>query len=122
VLDLGARSKPLHNELDRVGVSAAVAQGAAKSTVEDADSQWLRPPASATPYRTWTAISFIKPRVLRLAVLARRTASGLSWANVSGGRLSERSSAWTALTTEAPIGRRSALRARARNTENNVPV
>src|SRR5712691_7873501 len=37
MLDLGPRSKPLRNELDRVGVSAAVVQGAAKSTVEDAD-------------------------------------------------------------------------------------
>jgi hypothetical protein len=37
MLDLGAGSKPLSNELDRVGVSAAVVQRPAKSTVEGAD-------------------------------------------------------------------------------------
>jgi hypothetical protein len=51
-----------------------------------------RPPASAMRYRSSKAISFMKPRVLRLAVLASRTLSGSSSENVSVGRLSAKSS------------------------------
>jgi hypothetical protein len=36
-------------------------------------------------YRSSKAISFMKPRVLRLAVFARRTLSGWSWENESVG-------------------------------------
>src|SRR6266511_3956472 len=57
-----------------------------------------RPPASAMKYRSSKAISFMKPRVLRLAVLASRTLSGSSSENVSVGRLSARSSVSMAST------------------------
>jgi len=54
-------------------------------------SQRRRPPASAMRYRRSKAISFMKPRVPRLAVLASRT---LSWARArrTNGRRANRAS------------------------------